>query len=312
MRGAKNVSDHKRSAVLEAARELGYRPNHAARSLVRRRSQILGVLVSDLHNPFFHEALDGIDAAAIEADYRPLLTSGQLVSQREAHGIDTLLELRVDGLILASPRVPRAYVTEAAQSVPTVAFGFTARSDAFDTIAGDERIGSALVVDHLVGLGHRRIAHIHGASGAGARARRANYERAMVRHGLEDHVQVVPGAFTEEGGLAGMESLLASRRLPTAVFVANDFSAMGALEVLDKARIRVPEDMSVVGYDNLKIAEHHRISLTTVDQPRFKMGHLAVTLLLERLEEGRIEAKHVVLPPSLVVRATTAPPATRT
>ena len=162
MRGAANVSDQKREAVLLAARELGYRPNLAARSLVRRRSQIIGVLVSDIHNPFFHEIVDGISDSALAAGYDPLLTTGQMRAGRESHAIDTLLELRVDGLILLSPRVARSVVTDVARTVPTVALGFTARSDAFDTIAVDESIGAGLVVDHLVALGHRRIAHIHG------------------------------------------------------------------------------------------------------------------------------------------------------
>ena len=311
MRGADNVSDAKRAAVLAAARELGYRPNLAARSLVRRRSQIIGVLVSDLHNPFFPAVIDGIDAASLAADHHPLLTTGQLITKRETLAIDTLLELRVDGLILLSPRVPRSVVTDVARTVATVAVGFSARSDAFDTIAGDERIGAALVVDHLVGLGHRRIAHIHAGNGAGARPRRAQYERAMLRHGLASHVRVVPGDFTRAGGIAGMQRLLRTKPFPTAVFVANDFAAMGALEVLDDAGVRVPEEMSIVGYDDVNEASHQRIALTTVEQPLLALGSGAVDLLLERLEEGRIEARHVVLPPRLVIRETAGPPRTR-
>jgi DNA-binding LacI/PurR family transcriptional regulator len=311
LRGASNISDAKKAAVIKAAADLGYRPNLAARSLVQRRSHIIGVLVSDLHNPFFHETVDGIYAAALEADYRPLLTSGQLAVAREVLGIETLLELRVDGMIRTSPRVSLAKVNEVAMTVPTVAVGITSRSDRFDTIAGDERIGTSLVVDHLVELGHRRIAHIDGANGAGARPRRAQYERAMLRHGLGDHIQIVHGDFTEQGGIEGMTKLLRLKPLPTAVFMANDFSAMGGLQVLDDAGLRVPEDISLVGYDNLEAVEYHRISLTTVDQPRFNMGHQAVTLLLERLERHRVEAKHVVLPPKLVVRATAGPPRSR-
>lgn len=309
MRGTPNISDASRTAVLRAAKELGYRPNLAARSLVQRRSQIIGVLVSDLHNPFFHETVDGIYDAATEADYRPLLASGRLAVAQEELAVDTLLELRVDGLILLSPRVNRSKVVEVGRVVPTVAVGFTTRSSVFDSIAGDETIGASLVVDHLVELGHRRIAHIHGGTGAGAHPRRIQYEKAMARHGLQQFVQVTAGDFTAEGGIQGMRKLLARKPFPTAVFMANDFSALGALEVLDDAGIRVPEDLSLMGYDNLDSAEYHRISLTTIDQPRFDMGVMAVTLLLERIE-GRTVAKHVVLPPKLVVRTTTAPPRT--
>ncbi len=308
MRGAGNVSESKRRAVLDAASDLGYRPNRAAQALVRRRSQILGVLVSDLHNPFFHDAVDGIDAAAVEHGYRALLSTGHLVAKEEALAIDTLLELRVDGLVLAAPRVTSATVAAASQSVPTVVIGRSVRVAGVDSVHNDDRLGGGLVVDHLVELGHRRIAHIHGGKGAGARPRRAGYEAAMKRHDLEDQILAVPGAFTEEGGVDGMRRLLEVKPLPTAVFVANDFSAMGALEVLDEAGIAVPEDMSVVGYDNLRAVEYSRISLTTVDQPRYDMGSIAVKLVLERLEEGRRADRDVVLPPKLVVRTTTAPP----
>ena len=174
MRGASNVSEGRRTGVLTAVRDLGYRPNLAAGSLVRRRSQL-----------------------------------GELVAGREALAIETLLELRVDGVILGSPRVPRAFVAEVASSVATIALGFTARTDTYDTIAGDERVGVTSVIAHLVELGHSRIAHVHG-SGPGARPRRAQYERAMARHGLERHVRVAAGDFTEAGGASGMRTLMES------------------------------------------------------------------------------------------------------
>ena len=308
MRGAPNVSDERRAAALQAARELGYRPNLAARSLVQRKSYIIGVLVSDFHNPFFNEVVDGIDADARESGFRPVMTTGQRVARREMQAIEMLVELRVDGLILLSPGVKRALVSEVARTVPTVVIGFTSRSSDYDSIAADERIGARLVVDHLVDLGHRRIAHVHGGSGAGARPRRAQYERSMAGHGLEREIQVIAGDFTEESGIEGMRNLLAAARRPSAVFMANDYSAMGALEVLADEGIRVPQDLSLVGYDNLAAAKLHRIGLTTIDQPRFEIGRLAVELLLERLEPGRTEARHVVLPPKLVVRTTTGPP----
>ena len=308
IRGAPNVSDQRRAAVLEAAAEIGYRPNLAAQSLVRRKSQIIGVLASDLHNPFFHEVIDGVDASSTAAGYRPVITSGQLVPAREKQAIDILLELRVDGLILLGPQVPRMVIEEISRAVPTVAVGLTSRSGAYDSIAGDERIGAGLVVDHLVDLGHRHISHVHGGTGAGARARRSQYERAMKRHGLEEHIRTFRGDFTEQGGADGMERFLGAAGMPTAVFMANDFSAMGALEVLDARGIKVPKDLSLVGYDNLAAAGLNRIRLTTVDQPRFEIGQMSMTLLLERIEQDRTKARHVVVPPRLVVRATSGPP----
>lgn len=311
MRGSTRVSEQSRKKVLAAARQLGYRPNTAARVLVRQRSNLLGVMVSDLHNPFFPEVLDGVGDQARDSDYRMLMTTGVRVPAHELDAVNTLLELRVDGLVLASPRFPTADVAVAAESVPTVMLGKPARTRLADAVYNDDKVGSRLVVDHLAELGHKRITHISAPRGAGGATRRTGYIKAMEAVGLEKHVSVTPGGFTEEEGANAMRQILDAKTLPTAVFVTNDISAIGVLEALDDAGLRVPEDISVVGYDNLELSHNHRIALTTVDQPRYDMGRMCVSLLVERLEEGRSDAKTIVLPPTLIVRDTTAPPRRR-
>lgn len=306
MRGSDQVGAASRKAIFEAAAELGYRPNAAARSLVRQRSFILGVMLSDLHNPFFAEVVDGIDDAALSAGYRALYNSGRRSPRLEAEAIETLLELRVDGLVVAAPAISPKAAVAAARSVPTVVVGRATRSPQIDCVTNDDRLGGELVVDHLVSLGHRHIAHIHGGSGAGAHPRRTGYERAMRRHGLASEVRSVTGAYTEQAGMEAMTELLNSDNRPTAVFAANDVAAIGALDVLDERGLRVPEDISVVGYDNTHISGRHRYALTTVDQPRSEIGRVAVSLLLERLNGERIEARRVVLAPRLVVRRSSA------
>lgn len=310
MRGSTRVSDESRRKVLAAARQLGYRPNVAARVLVRQRSHLLGVMVSDLHNPFFPEVLDGLEDEARDSGYRTLMTTGVRVVERELDAINTLLELRVDGLVLASPRVGSADVSIAAESVPTVVLGKAARTRLADSVHNDDRVGSRLVVEHLAELGHRKIAHIASRHGAGGTSRQTGYVRAMEALGLGDEVAVTSGGFTEEAGADAMRSILDGDDLPTAVFVANDIAAIGALEVLDRAGLDVPGDMSIVGYDNLALSDNHRIALTTVDQPRYDMGRVSVSLLVERLERARTDAKTIVLPPKLIARDTTAPPRT--
>jgi DNA-binding LacI/PurR family transcriptional regulator len=133
----------------------------------------------------------------------------------------------------------------------------------------------------------------------------------MRSHGLEAEIRSVAGAYTEDAGMEGMEQLLDSGNRPTAVFAANDVAAIGALDVLDEYGLRVPEDVSVVGYDNTHISGRHRFDLTTVDQPRFEIGRMAVALLLERLDGGRTEAKRVVLAPRLVARGSSGPASLR-
>jgi DNA-binding LacI/PurR family transcriptional regulator len=310
MRGSDKVSPSSRDAVLEAAKELGYRPNAAARTMVRQRSYVVGVMVSDLHNPFFADVIDGIDMAVTDATYRAILTTGNRVPERERLAVATLLEMRVDGLILLSPGFHREYAIEASRSVPTVVVGKATRAATVDSVTNDDRRGAGMVVDHLVELGHSRIAHIDGGGGSGAKPRRTGYARAMRRHGLETEIRSVRGGFTEEGGSTGMRNLLVEGVPPTAVFVANDLAAIGVLEVLDAEGLNVPGDISVVGYDNTALATSRRLGLTTVDQPRHDMGRMAAGLILTRINQDRTAAGHVVLQPKLVVRESTSPPST--
>jgi DNA-binding LacI/PurR family transcriptional regulator len=308
MRDSDRVSASSREAVLEAASKLGYRPNAAARTMVRQRSYVIGVLISNLHNPFFADVIDGIDMTATDAGYRSILTTGNRVAERERLAVGTLLEMRVDGLILVSPSFHKDFAIEAAQSVPTVLIGKATRAPTVDSVTNDDRQGAAMVVDHLVELGHRGIAHIDGGIGAGSKPRRTGYQRAMRRHGLEAEIQSVQGGFTEEEGGAGMRRLLANGSRPTAVFVANDLAAIGVLEVLRSEGLSVPGDISVVGYDNTAMAASHRIGLTTIDQPRHDMGRMAAGLILARINQDSTTASHVILPPKLVVRESTAQP----
>ncbi len=306
MRGSPNVSDEKRSAVLEAARELGYRPNAVARSLVRQRSQVIGVMVSDFGNPFFSEMLEGVEEAAGSAGYRALFNTGSRVVEREAVAVDTLLQLQTDGLILASPRFDDSELAKVPRSVPTVMVGRDTKATGIDVVMNDDRHGAELVVDHLVGLGHRRIAHIHGAAGAGAPARLEGFRDAMTARGLEP--VLITGGFTEAAGIDGAQLLLQHHPLPTAVFAANDVSAMGIMQTLEAAGLSIPRDVSLVGYDNVDFTGLDHIDLTTVDQPRRQIGTLAVEMLLERIDGPRKRAKRVTVEPQLIVRGTTAPP----
>jgi DNA-binding LacI/PurR family transcriptional regulator len=308
LRGAPNVSEKKREAVTRAAEEIGYRPNAVARSLVRRRSFVIGVMVSDLHNPYFTEVIDGIEAASRVAGYHALFNSGGRTAAGEADAIDALLQLRTDGVVMAGPVLSAARIAQVATAVPVVVVARSSRSRAHDSITNDDRMGARLAVDHLVSLGHRAIAHVDGGSGAGSPQRRSGFLRAMARHGLARSATVVRGAFTEDGGRGGVRTLLRAGRRPTAIFVGNDLAAVGALDALDERGLRVPHDVSLVGYDNIALAGLGHIDLTTIDQPRREMGVTAVGLLLERRDGGRRAARHLVVPPSLVVRGSTAPP----
>jgi DNA-binding LacI/PurR family transcriptional regulator len=309
MRESPNVSAKRRKRVLDAAARLGYRPNAMARGLASRRTQTIGVLLDDLTNPFFGEIAEGILEAAEEADYRVLIGAGRREAAVERRAVEAFLEHRPDGIVLVSPRLPRADVVAIGRAVPLMIVGIDVRASQIDSVRNDDMMGGRLAVRHLAELGHTRIAHISGGSGAGARTRRAGYLREMTERGLRP--QIISGDFTEIAGVRAAERLLASDELPTAVFAANDLVAAGALDRFESGGLRVPEDISVMGYDNTFLAELQRMSLTTMHQPRSEIGRRALATLIERISGMRQSGVHLLVEPSLVVRSTTGPPATR-
>jgi DNA-binding LacI/PurR family transcriptional regulator len=308
MRDSPKVSEKRRERVLRAAGELGYRPNAMARGLASRRTRTVGVLLNELHNPFYAEIMDGIDEAAAEHDYRVLIGTSGRRSRGEQAALESFLELRADGLLLVGARLPTREILAVARTTPVVLVARGIQSSFVDSIKNDERAGARLVVSHLVGLGHRRIAHVDGGSGAGAGARREGYRQAMREHGLGNGIRIVSGDYTDSAGIRAAARLLEDGELPTAVFAANDLVAAGLIDRLEDGGLRVPDDISVVGYDNTYLAALHHMSLTTVDQPRPHMGRRAMEALVERMEGRRSTAVHERVRPSLVVRTSTGPP----
>jgi DNA-binding LacI/PurR family transcriptional regulator len=308
MRSEASVSSISRAAVTAAAEELGYRANAVARSLVQRRTYNVGVVVSDLHNIFFAEVLDGLYAAAADRGYRTLITTGNRDPLAEARALEQLLELRADGVVLAGSRMPDEAIAAAARLIPIAAVGSDLRLSGVDVVVDDDHKGAVLAVEHLVGLGHRYIALIDGGKGAGAAERRAGYRSAMAAASLGAHVRIEPGDFTESGGYEGARRLLNSRRRPTAIFASNDQSAVGALNAVIEAGLNVPEDVSLMGYDNTALAALRHISLTTIHQPRNQIGEMAMRAVVRRIERPGLAARRHVLAPKLIVRSTTARP----
>jgi LacI family transcriptional regulator len=314
LRNAYGASPAMRAKVQEAIAELGYRPSAAARGL-RGQTYTIGVMLPDLRNLFFADILDGITTQLGGTDYQVLLAPGCNGEKSEGRVVEAMIDRSMDGLILIAPVSARARLNTVARSVPTVIVGRHGSSTTYDTVTDDDVAGAALVVDHLVELGHRRIAHIEHHETDPVRltempnAQRANgYREAMRSHGLADQIDIASTTYTQQGGYLGAKELLARPGRPTAIFAGADVVALGAMEAIAEAGLSVPGDISVVGYDNSALAAFGPISLTSVDQDGRQMGANAARLVVDRIADRDRRTAQVKLSPTLVVRRTTAAP----
>ncbi len=307
LQDAPRVAPATRRAILEVAEELGYRRNAAARALGAHRTRTVGVFVLDLHNPITADVLDAVQSEARRRDYRTIVVVGGEDAAAERAELEKLLEFRVEGIIALGHRLPDGAREAINSSCPAVTIGSDQQGiPHLGSICNDDVLGAGLAVDHLVALGHRRITHVDGGPSTVARDRRRGFRAAMRRHGLSDDLTVVAGSFTESGGYRGASRALDAVAPPTALFVANDLAAMGALAAVAERGLSVPDDVSVVGYDGTRLAGVRPLSLTTVAQPLVELGTRAVALLCEQLDGEPPGASSTRLAPALVVRRTTA------
>ena len=305
-RHAPGASEETRERVFQAAAELGYRPDTAAQVLRRSRSRHLGVLV-ELQQPYSVDLAEAIYPAAEHLGYRVVL-GAVMAGRDEGQVVEELLGFRSEAIIVIAATSARQQLTPLAQQVPVVDVGRPLRAeDGVDVVRVSDEQGAQQAVDHLVHLGHHDIVHIEAQPGLpGAAGRRSGYRRAMRRHRLQNHIRILPGDYTEESGAEAARTLL-QNQLPSAIFAANDRCAYGVLGTLSRAGVRIPEDVSVVGYDDSRMARLSFIDLTTVRQDATRLAELAVEAVAERLEDGRTTAKEVVLKPTLVPRGSTGP-----
>ena len=309
LRGSDQVRPEKREAVLRAMDELGYRPNAAARSLSEQRTRTVGVLLHDLRNPWFVDLLDGLNSLLHDNGLHMLMADARLNRRIGQDLTRPFLDLQVDGLVAIGTLPDPAALGAAAQRMPVVIAGTREPElPGVDVVAGDDEHGARLAVEHLIGLGHRTIAHISGYGAVGD-LRRRTFEATLRAHGLADGMLVEPCDMTEEGGYRATVRLLSGPRRPTAVFAVNDIASVGALSAAEELGLRVPRDLSVIGYDNTSISRLRHVWLTTVDNAGHDVGRRAARCLLDRFTDPRHPAGVHLSTPTLEVRGTTAAPA---
>jgi DNA-binding LacI/PurR family transcriptional regulator len=304
LRGAPGSRTETRERVLRAAAEIGYRRDARARLLASGHSRQLGVVFS-MAGRFHADLLDGLYVAAEKAGYE-LILSAVTRSRDDRTAVETLLDFRCEAVILLGPSLESVPVL--AGRLPVTVIGWRVADPSVDVVRTSDDEGMRRAVDHLVELGHRDIAHVDGGSGPAATARRRGYRVAMRRHGLERSVRIIRGGDSQDDGARVSRQLLDADQLPTAVIGYNDDVAAGLLESLSRAGTRVPEDVSIVGWDDSSLARLPHLDLTTVRQDAVEMTRLAVERSVARVTGGSVTARDVVLPPDLVVRGSTAAP----
>jgi LacI family transcriptional regulator len=311
LNGTAAVTDDKRRAVDEAIARLGFVPNPVARGLAGGRTLSIGVVTQAIDSPFYGVALRGIEDTLDQAGYSPLFVSGHWNAVEEARCLEMLRARRVDGIVVLDGRVADSALRACARSLPLVVTGRTLKAPNLFSLQFDNFEGARQATAHLLGLGHQRIAFIAGdAAHPDAVERERGYRAALEAAGRTfDPALVVPGLFHEEGGRAATERLLESRQRFTAVFAANDQMAVGACLALHRQGLRVPQDVSVVGFDDLLASRHTLPPLTTVHQPAYEMGRLAAQAMLQMLQGERPDAQMPA--PRLVMRESTSAPAPR-
>ena len=302
------LRDETRELVLDAAERLGYHPNLVARDLRLRETRLAFVVVPSL-SPFFLEVFRGAEQAAREAGYALLMGHTDRDQAREQAFFDQVASHRADGVILVTSAGHSAIAARKARMPPVIVALETVEGVELPTVRVDHTAGAVEATRHLIRLGHRRIGHIAGPGHVSmAVHRREGYEQALREAKCElDPALVVEGAFNPASGETAMLQLMTSRNPPTAVFCGNDEMAVGAILAANRLKLRVPEDVSIIGFDDQRLAGLYNPGITTIQIPTTDLGFLAM-VQLKRLLTGDLVTRDIMLPTRLIERSSTAPP----
>ncbi|WP_224360758.1 LacI family DNA-binding transcriptional regulator [Hyalangium versicolor] len=305
LNGTARVRESKRQAVERAIADLDYRPNVMAQGLARGSSMSVGVITQDIASPFFNESLKGIEDSLAKAGYAPLFVSGHWKKEKETECMSLLAARRVDGVIVLTGMIDDAALLSYAARLPLVITGRNLQGTNVVSIQANNEQAGYDATRHLLDLGHTRIAHISGPEvNVDAQDRLAGYRRALTEAGLPVEERLITyGDFHETSGLLAVNQLLESRLNFTALFVANDQMAYGARLALYRKGIRVPEDVSIIGFDDLPSSLYTTPPLTTVRQPAYDLGKIAGDAMLGLIQGEPVSIPHIPL--QVIVREST-------
>ncbi|MBX5182005.1 LacI family DNA-binding transcriptional regulator [Rhizobium sp. NZLR5] len=306
MRNAYGVSEALRAKVTEAIGELGYRPSRAARGL-RGQSFTIGVLLIDIRNPFLPDVIAGVNGVLAPSHYQAMIGVSDARVQLETSLIESMIDYKMDGLILVAPRLPSEILAKFAVQVPIVTVGYhDASATAFDTINADDQRGAEIAVEALFACGYRDIGMLslgerEGHAVSVVRQREIGFRRAMQRGGLGSPGPIVKIPMASPKREDVMRKFLSRKDRPRAVFCWSDLDAITLLSLAMEMGVRVPEDLAVIGYDNSTTAALGLVNLASIDQSGRELGQVATQALISRIE-GRTASEHILQTPSLVSR----------
>lgn len=309
--GFEFVKESTRERVLAASKKLGYVPNQQARSLAGGPSNLIGVLVPTLSNEYITQIIHGVDDELTKSNYNLILYTTNRHQGKEATYAAAIMNGAADALLLVAPLITDPYLDVLReQNFPYVLIDQADQSDQSTAVNTTNRKGAYEATQHLIRLGHRRIGFIAGLPQLNSAMERFNgYKSALTDYDLPFYEEyVAAGKFTSGNGYEAAQQLLELPSPPTAIFAANDLSAFGALEAIREHRLRIPEDISLVGFDDIPQAAMVYPKLTTIRQPLHQMGHEGVKLILEMLADPAMELRRITLDTQLIVRDSCAPP----
>lgn len=308
--GLPNVRPELARRVLRAVKELNYQPSRTAQRLRAKRSQVIGLVISDIQNPFFTSVVRGIEDAAYERGYSLVLCDSDEDPEKERLYVDVMRAEGVAGVILATTSQAIQHIRNLlAHNIPVVAIDRRIKDRRVDSVLVANAKGAFLAVQHLLHLGHQRIGMVSMRSIPTGRERQSGYLRAFRRCGVRASRRMLrTGVPKPEGGYESARELLRLEPRPTALFVDNNMMMLGALEAIRDCGLSVPEELSVVGFDDVPWATLLHPALTVVAQPTHELGRKSVEQLLERLDQPGKPVSHVLLMPELIVRESTGAP----
>ncbi len=300
------VSDAVREKVEAAIKTLNYAPSALARSLKINQTRTIGMLITASTNPFYSELVRGVERSCFERGYSLVLCNTEGDEQRMNSNLETLMQKRVDGLLLLCTEThqPSQEIMQRYPSIPTVMMDWAPFNGDSDLIQDNSLLGGDMATQYLINKGFTRIACITGPlDKTPARLRLEGYREAMTRAGLTIREgDEIESDFEFGGGFDAMQTLLAMNERPQAVFIGNDAMAVGAYQALYQAGLKIPQDMAIVGYDDIELARYMTPPLTTIHQPKDELGELAIDVLIHRIAEPGLQQQRLQLTPILIER----------